>query len=169
MVLVHNAIPKNSIMHAKFLGWKLSHSSSRHSVMVECSCCQGCSKSQPGPGMPFLPFFRLPSLWAVPSNACWQFQTEGQSARGRARQPCPLCSLGQTPRGSILCSALSGANPSHTGRGCSQQPCSCCNRPPINSTEGADASYALKGTTTGQFSATLLAATLVAATLVSLG
>ncbi len=154
-------------MHAEVLGWEMSHSSSQHHFMVECSCRQGCSRSKSGPGTPFLPFFRLPSLWAVPSSACWQAQTEGQSARGRARRPCPLCPLGHAPRGSIICRAFSGTNQRHTGRGCSQQPCSCCYKPQINSTEGSDASYAHKGTTTGHFSATLVAAILVAAALVA--
>ena len=145
------------IMHAKFCSGVSSHNSSQHLFTVECSCRQGCSKSQPGPGTPFLPFFRLPSLWAVPSSACWQAQTVGQPARGRARRPCPLRPLGHAPRGSILCRAFSGAHQSHPSRGCWQQPYSCCYKPQINSTEGSDASYALKGSTTGQFLGTLVA------------
>ena len=135
----------------------MGHSSSHHHCMVECSCRQGCSKSKSGPGTPFRPFFRLPCLWALPSSACWQDQTEGQSARGCARRPYRLCPLGHAPRGSILCRAFSGANQSHASRGSSQQPCSCCYEPQINGTEGPDASYALPGTTAGHFSATLVA------------
>lgn len=54
------------------LQWVISHNSSQHLFMVECSCRQGCSKSKSGPGVTaFLPFFRLPSLWAAPSSPCW--------------------------------------------------------------------------------------------------
>jgi len=151
-ILFYDANKQRIIMSAKFLSSILRHSSSQNCSMASCSRRQGCSKSKPG--TPFLLFFRLLCLWAVPSSAC---QTQGQSARGCAQRLWYLCLLGHTPSGSILCRALSGTNQSHTGRDCSQQPCSCCYKPQINGTEGSDASYALKGATTGQFSATLVA------------